>query len=297
MVNPRVTVIMPVYNAGAYLRNAVLSIVSQTFSDWELLIIDDGSTDDALDTIVDVKDERIQVLRNSKNIGLAATLNVGINLARGVYFARMDQDDISYPERLARQVEMLDANPALDLIGVQCLVIDENNEVFGTLPFARSHQELCAAPWRGFYLPHPTWMGRLDWFRFHRYASPAPYLCEDQEILLRTYSTSIFATLPEVLFAYRIRTSLDFGKLRRTRKSVLMMQLAKFKKNGQLRYCILTFLTYLARSFLDVASSMSEALLQKGLRRHAVSLADDERSRFRTVLTKLEADGCIKILE
>ena len=92
---------MPVYNAGKYLRLAVLSIVRQTFTDWELLIVDDGSTDNALQGIADIDDARIRILRDGKNKGLAARLNECIDLARGKYFARMDQDDVSYPERFS----------------------------------------------------------------------------------------------------------------------------------------------------------------------------------------------------
>ena len=99
-----VTVAMPVYNAGKYLRLSVLSIVKQTFTNWELLIIDDGSTDDALKDIADIKDARIRIFRDGTNKGLAARLNEAVNLAQGYYFARMDQDDVSYPERFARQI-------------------------------------------------------------------------------------------------------------------------------------------------------------------------------------------------
>jgi len=88
---PLITVAMPIFNAGSYLRLAVLSIVRQTFADWELLIIDDGSTDNALQDIADIRDHRIRILRDGENKGLAARLNEAIDLARGRYFARMDR--------------------------------------------------------------------------------------------------------------------------------------------------------------------------------------------------------------
>ena len=87
---PLVTVAMPIFNAGSYLRLAVLSIVRQTFADWELLIIDDGSTDNALQDIADIRDHRIRILRDGENKGLAARLNEAIDLACGSYFACMD---------------------------------------------------------------------------------------------------------------------------------------------------------------------------------------------------------------
>lgn len=251
MAEPRVTVLMPVYNAGPYLRQAVLSIVRQTFTDWELLIIDDASTDDAIAGIGDIDDSRIRVIRNPRNLGLAATLNVGIDLARGEFIARMDQDDIAYPERLARQIEMLQSDRDLDLVGVRCLAIDTENRVLGALPFALTHEALCARPWRGFYLPHPTWMGRVGWFRRHRYASPGPYLCEDQELLLRSYRSSRFATIPEILFAYRVRDRIDWHKAFRTRRTVLEVQIGHFRETRQWRYGLLAMTTFLARVMID----------------------------------------------
>lgn len=289
MSEPLVTVVMPVYNAGRYLRQAVLSIVGQTFGDWELLIIDDASTDGAVEGIADIADTRIRVVRNPKNLGLAATLNVGIDLVRGEYFARMDQDDISYPARLARQVEMLERNPAIDLVGVRCLAIDEYDEPVGALPYALDHRELCAAPWRGFYLPHPTWMGRIEWFRRHRYASPAPYLCEDQELLLRTWSVSSFATHPEVLFAYRIRSRLDWRKSYKTRTSVLMMQWRHFSGRGQWRYCILSSVIFLGRVATDAINTLLQAIHLHGLRRYVATIGACEQTRLREVMAGLKS--------
>lgn len=289
MAEPRVTVVMPVYNAGRYLRQAVQSIVGQTFGDWELLIIDDASTDGALDGIADIVDARIRVVRNTKNLGLAATLNVGIDLAHGEYFARMDQDDIAYPERLARQLEMLECNPVIDLVGVRCLAIDENDEPVGALPYALDHQELCAAPWRGFYLPHPTWMGRIEWFRRHRYASPAPYLCEDQELLLRTWSVSSFATHPEVLFAYRIRSRLGWRKSYKTRTSVLQMQLKHFSGRGQWRYCILSSVIFLGRLASDAINTLLQAIHRHGWRRHDAPVSASERTHLLKVVAGLKS--------
>jgi glycosyltransferase involved in cell wall biosynthesis len=229
---PHVTVAMPVFNAGEYLRPAVMSIVGQSFRDWELFVIDDGSSDNATDSIADIKDDRIVVVRDGKNKGLAARLNEVIDVARGKYFARMDQDDIAYPERFARQLAALDQDAALDLVATRCITIDPDNEIIGILPSALGHKEICARSWSGFYLPHPTWMGRIAWFRHHRYAKPGPYFCEDQELLLRSFEESRFGTIPEVLFAYRVRRRIGFIKSIRTRWTLLGLQMNKFLREG-----------------------------------------------------------------
>ena len=97
--SPLITVGMPIYNAGEVLRPAVLSIINQSYFNWELIIIDDGSTDNSLEYIQDILDPRIKIVNDGLNKGLAARLNEIMDLGRGVYFARMDQDDISYPQK------------------------------------------------------------------------------------------------------------------------------------------------------------------------------------------------------
>ncbi len=96
---------MPVYNGAKYLNEAIDSILKQTFSDFEFLIIDDGSTDQSIDQIMLYDDPRIRLVENKNNLGQSETLNKGINLATCKYIARMDQDDISMPERLERHTE------------------------------------------------------------------------------------------------------------------------------------------------------------------------------------------------
>jgi len=115
---------MPAYNAEKYLREAIDSILSQTFADFEFIIINDGSTDSTKDIIQSYNDPRIVYLENEKNSGICITLNKGLDAARGKYIARMDADDISLPERLARQVEYMDANPEIGALGTDI-------EIFG----------------------------------------------------------------------------------------------------------------------------------------------------------------------
>jgi murein biosynthesis integral membrane protein MurJ len=247
---------MPVFNAGRYLRLAVLSIVKQTFTDWELLIIDDGSTDSALQDIADIRDHRIRILRDGKNKGLAARLNEAIDLARGLYFARMDQDDVSYPERFARQIEALGKDPSLDLVAVRAVAISADNRLTGMMPCPATQAQITEKPWRGFYLPHPTWMGRIEWFRKHRYKEPGPYFCEDQELLLRSHEVSRFGVIMEPLFAYRLREGINWRKLIKTRLTVLPVQLNHFLSKGQLFFALMALLTFFGRAALDILKAV-----------------------------------------
>jgi glycosyltransferase involved in cell wall biosynthesis len=125
MPNPLVSVVLPVYNCPNYVGEAIQSVLAQTFHDYELLVIDDGSTDETPSVLARYRDSRVRVMTQS-NRGLAATLNRGIELAKGRYIARQDQDDFSYPQRLARQVAFLEAHPGCGLVGTWADIWREN---------------------------------------------------------------------------------------------------------------------------------------------------------------------------
>ena len=134
--------------------------------------------------------------------GLAARLNQAIELARGRYLARMDADDIAYPERLERQLAFLEAHPEVDLLGSGMMVFADDGHPAGLYNVRTTHAEICARPLSGFYLAHPTWMGRIDWFRKWRY-DPVCRKAQDQDLLLRAWRSSRYAALPEPLVGYR----------------------------------------------------------------------------------------------
>lgn len=255
---PLLTVAMPVYNAGVDLRLAVLSIIQQTFEEWELLIFDDGSTDKAFEGLADIEDARIRVIRDGLNKGLAARLNEAIDLARGSFFARMDQDDFSYPERLARQLALLRADPRLDVVSVCAITIADDDEATGLLPCPVTHEEICAQPWQGFCFPHPTWMGRIGWFRKHRYATPGPFFCEDQELLLRAYDQSRFGCVDEILFAYRVRGRNNWRRVVRTRWTLFKLQYRHFMLMKKVHYAGLALLVFGALLARDAVRGMRE---------------------------------------
>ena len=258
--SPLITVAMPIYNAGEYLVEAVNSIVAQTYTNWELYVIDDGSTDNSIDSIKLIKDERIIILEDGSNKGLAARLNQAIDLAKGQYFARMDQDDISMPERFKMQLDALEADLSLDLVAARTLTINSKNKVIGQLPFASTHQQICAKPWRGFYMPHPTWMGRLGWFKKYKYKIPQSYYSEDCELLLRSYESSNFACLPEILFEYRIKNKINWKNQLKARRAVLKLQTSHFYNQGQYLSMVLSSLVFTLRVALDFFKVVKQLL-------------------------------------
>jgi len=293
---PLITVAMPVLNAGRFLRPALLSIIRQSVSNWELIIIDDGSTDGAIEGVADICDQRIRVLKDSATKGLAARLNEAIALARGRYFARMDQDDVSYPDRFARQVEALQDDPSLDLVGVRSIAISDTDEVIGTLPYALTHAELCVKPWRGFHLAHPTWMGKIEWFRFHRYAIPAPYLCEDQEMLLRSYISSRFATVSDILFAYRVHRKVAWHKLVKMRWAIIKFQVRYFLGAPKKHFGLLAIIVFFARIAKDLmcASLQADRHFLFGRNRNA-NVEKLEVLRWKEILDNLSLSDSTKV--
>lgn len=203
MPGPLVTVAMSVHNGARTLGSAIRSILWQTFSDWELVLVNDASTDETGQILRHFRDSRIRVIDECQRKGLATRLNQSVDQARGKYVARMDADDIAYPERFKRQVEYLEGHPDLDLLGHGAVLFKGDGEVLGVYPTACDHDEICRRPWWGFPLAHPTWMGKRSWFVRHRYDSNLTK-GQDQELLLRTYRTSRFAGLPDILLGYRM---------------------------------------------------------------------------------------------
>ena len=129
---------MPVFNAGEFFKPALLSIINQTYSNWELIIVDDGCTDGCLDDVPELKDARIKILSDGLNKGLAPRLNEIIDIAKGDYLARMDSDDISHPQRFELQLKHLQSYPHLDLVATRAFIIDKNGLV--------QYAEICATP-------------------------------------------------------------------------------------------------------------------------------------------------------
>jgi len=127
-MNPKISVVMSVYNGEKHLRESIESILNQTFTDFEFIIVNDGSTDNSLEIITSYDDERIKIINNEENIGLTKSLNKAIKQARGVYIARQDADDISLSNRLELQFKFLEKHPEVALLGTGIYVIDENGD-------------------------------------------------------------------------------------------------------------------------------------------------------------------------
>ena len=238
---PEVSVLLPVRDGARTLAMAMLSVLEQSFGDFELLVLDDGSVDASPDIALGFGDPRVRLLRDGGKKSLAARLNQGIAAAAGRYIARMDADDVCFRHRFARQVARLNSERTLDLVGCRALIFDDSGTANGLFPYRLNHEALCAHPWNGFYLAHPSWMGHAGWFRRYRYHTPELVRSQDQELLLRAYPESRFAVLDEILLGYRMGPTTLRNTLSQ-RRCLLDAQIAQFAQRRQWRNLLLAVL-------------------------------------------------------
>jgi len=225
---PKVSVLMPVFNGEAYLREAITSILRQTFSDFELLILNDGSTDTSAEIVSSFTDGRIRYMASTGNCGLVQTLNRGLDLARGTYIARMDCDDISLPRRLEYQVSFLDAHPEVGVCGTWY------REVRGTISTimrcAEDHSSILCGTLFNPVVGHPTVMLRkamLDSYQL-RYDPAFPH-AEDYKLWSECLKYYKFANISTVLMSYRIHSM-----------QVTQLKLyAQMESSGRVRFALL----------------------------------------------------------
>ncbi|MFI8378751.1 glycosyltransferase family 2 protein [Leeuwenhoekiella sp. NPDC079379] len=224
---PLISVLLPVYNAANFIEESVQSILNQTLGDFELLIIDDCSTDSTLKVIESFEDSRIFLYRKKINSGYTESLNWGITNSRGKYIARMDADDISLPTRFEKQIRFLEENPDVAICGTDAKVIG------GDLKFnyPSSNEEIKINLLFGSSLVHPTIMGRREVFLEYSYdTSKEP--AEDYDLFTRlAVSGKKMANIPESLLVYRVHSN-QISQVQNTKQNSSAQQsmLRMFKK-------------------------------------------------------------------
>lgn len=199
---PRVTILMPVFNGEKYLAVAMESILCQTFRDFVLLVIDDGSSDSSLAIAQSFDDPRIRVERNPGNMGLVKTLNRGLDLVQTEFVARMDSDDISLPQRLEKQVAFLDENPDIGMCGTAYELFHDS--VRQTIRPPCRHEEIVYGLLDDNVFLHSSVIVRMEVLNRHglRYSEGYRH-AEDYELWARLARHTHIGNLPEVLVRYR----------------------------------------------------------------------------------------------
>jgi glycosyltransferase involved in cell wall biosynthesis len=206
-LKPLVSIIMPVYNAEKYLAEAIKSILTQTLTNFEFIIIDDGSTDGSLEIIqhFSLEDQRVRLIKNDQNLGVADSLNKGIMAARGIYIARMDADDISMPERLQKQTDFLRLNPKLGFCGSWVEAKSESRDMVWEYPI--SNEAIRCRLLFANSFAHPSVIFSRDLFVKNKlFYNRAYETAEDYELWVRALEVTQATNLGDVLLVYRIHS-------------------------------------------------------------------------------------------
>jgi glycosyltransferase involved in cell wall biosynthesis len=213
---PIISVIMATYNNAEFLESAVLSILNQSFKEFEFIIIDDCSTDNTKELLQKITDKRIKIIFNEKNLQLAASLNKGIEQSKGKYVVRMDSDDISTPNRIEKQVDFMEKNPEIGILGTQYKLIDKYNQVLKYSSNPLTHFQII---WdyltkMEYPLTHATTIIRRQLLIDAGGYNPKFIREQDGELFLRLVFDTKFANLPDNLYIYRaIRSKNESQKI------------------------------------------------------------------------------------
>lgn len=213
---------IPFYNAQQYLGYAIGSVLSQTYENWELILVNDGSTDNSLNiaNMYAEKDSRIRVISDGRNKKLPYRLNQLIEESTGDFIARMDADDIMHPERLEKQLEFLEENERYDLVSTGLISIDNYNRIQGYRKVDHLYDGFSILK-TSYAVVHPSVMARRSWFERNKYSEEYPR-AEDFELWTRTINNKDFkmAVLPDLLLYYREEGNLSVDKILNTYSDV-----------------------------------------------------------------------------
>lgn len=200
----KVSVIMAAFNEEVFIARSINSIINQSYSDWELIIIDDFSHDNTPEIIesFSLKDNRIKIFRNEKNLGLALSLNKAIDLSCGEYIARMDADDISLPERFEKQVRLLDLDSDLMVVGSAAYYINNNSQVKSLVRMPESHQDIVNNIFKKSPFIHPSVMMRKDFLKRADAYNPSLRRAQDYDLWLRGRFLGKYYNIQQPLIYY-----------------------------------------------------------------------------------------------
>ena len=226
---------MPVYNCQKFLKQAIESILTQTYTDFELIIMDNCSTDGSYEIEQEYakKDPRVRVFRNEENVGITNNRNRGLDHVRGRYVANMDSDDVSQPQRLAAQVEFMDAHPEVGIVGAQLNIIDENGTILKPRPYPLQDAQIRKLIFTTGPFAQPVTMIRKEVYdkigKYNKQYEPS----DDLDFAVRAGQFFKFANLDKTLLHYRISTfSTTTRKMKLMRTVAVKAKLDAILKHG-----------------------------------------------------------------
>ena len=256
----KVTIGISFYNAELYLKQAIQSVLNQSYRNFELILIDDGSNDTSLAIAKRFKDSRIKLIVDGENKGLIYRLNQIIDLANGYYFARMDADDIMFKNRIQLQIDFLEKNKKYDLVHGNAISINEKNEILGYRDCGDCKNKKDVL--EGRRPIHPTVFAKTEWFRNNKYAY-GYNLLEDIELWYRTVDNSFFCKISEPILFYRDISTLNSIKyLKSIDAKVQFVKNYKLSFMFSFKWIMKNYLLYLIHKVAEFFK-MEEFVLRK----------------------------------
>jgi glycosyltransferase involved in cell wall biosynthesis len=234
MKKPKISLVMTVYNQETFLKKAIKSILEQSFSDFEFLILDDASTDKSLEVIRGFRDKRIKVFQNKKRKGLSKNLNFLIKQSKGKYIARMDGDDVSEKGRLANQVAFLDKHPEVALVCSWAKIINKEDELVGEFSYPTDYGEIRKNILNYNPFVHPSAMFRKNIFEKIGGYDKNLFYSQDYDLFLKFVSQYPCVNLPKFLLKFRWQP--DFKKQKKQQLTALKIRLKAIKDYGYKRW-------------------------------------------------------------
>jgi glycosyltransferase involved in cell wall biosynthesis len=233
-MNPRVSVIMPAFNREKYIAASIESVLGQTFEDFELIVIDDGSTDKTLSVAETfASDPRVQIVKNEKHLGIAGTRNRALELAHGEYIAPLDSDDVWFDkEKLKKQVSFLDENPTYAMVGGAIEHINTEGKIIKTVVFEQTDADL-----RENILQHNPFPQSSLMYRKYAVIDAGAYstayqVCDDYNLWLAVGTKHSFANFPDVFTGYRIHD----GNITRTKRLTAAREILEIVQSYSPKY-------------------------------------------------------------
>lgn len=246
---------LPFYNAEKFLKDAVRSVFAQTYQDWELILIDDGSTDRSLQIAHSIKDPRVRVYSDGKNKKLAARLNEIAQLAKYEFLARMDADDLMSPERLEKQMKILKENESVDLVTTGVFSVTDDLKLVGMRGMNANSATLKELLFRKVGFTHAAILGRRAWFLRNQYDASLK-IAQDHDLWLRSVAKNDFNVriIADPLYYYRESSNATVKKILSAHKNERLM----FKKYAGSDYPFLLLKSYCKSLAVEVLSKIGK---------------------------------------
>lgn len=282
-----VSIGIPFYNSEDFLKDAINSVVNQTYTNWELFLVDDGSKDSSLNIAksFESKDKRIQVLSDGKNKGLPVRLNQLSQLATGKYYARMDADDMMHPERLAIQIAYLEKNNEVDLLGSGLIAIDNENCITGIRKGLFMQNFTLKQVLETTWCVHPTITGKSEWFKNNPYDERMKR-AQDYELWIRTIEKSSFVRLEEPLLFYREASTPSLTKYYKSTQYSLKIFQKNKNKIGMMNVVKMSINKLLKLGVYFVFSIFGAT--DKLIQRRSVTLLEADRIKYQSILNAIK---------